>query len=89
MSNECANTFPGQIIYSSNSTKHLTFLTGLLHQSLFTTLLYRARHDDPALLADKTNAYQIDGSREIIEQTIRGFVDYKFIVLLIVCTLRK
>ncbi len=44
----------------------------------------QARRDDPAQLADKSNVYQINSNREIIEQTIKGFVDYKFIVLLIV-----
>lgn len=88
-SNERASTFPRQIIYSRSSTKTLNIPDRLVTSISLHDAASQARRDDPAPLADKTNVYQINSSREIIEQTIKGFVDYKFIVLLIVCTWRR
>lgn len=87
VSNAWANTFPqANYLQQQLNKRHLTFPTGSLHQSPFTTTDSQARPDDPAQRTDKINVDQINRSREIIEQTIRGSVDYTFIVLLNVCT---
>lgn len=76
VSNAWANTFVRQIIYSSSSTKTLYIPDRLIIAiSVNDAASQAARHNDPAPLTDKTNVYQINSSRRIIEQTIKGFVD--------------
>lgn len=65
--NKLANTFSREIIYSSSLTKTLN-IPGRLVSSISAS---QTRSDDPAPLTDKTNVYQINSSREIIEQTIK------------------
>lgn len=76
VSNVWANTFVRQIIYSSSSTKTLNIPDRLIIAiSVNDAASQAARHDDLAPLTDKTNVYQINSSRRIIEQTIKDFVD--------------